>query len=161
MRKDNKQARDRQIFDLWLACHTQQEIADEVGLSQSEVDRCFTQFGNIAILGKTDQSSAAHATEFDVPLYNVGRHRSTPPYTYRKRRVKGSDGRRNLARPSEQVGKPAAAPSSSGDSGWPGNGQTRSPAGVSQRCSNAAGSPPLVARAAPCAVSKKRQRTAA
>jgi hypothetical protein len=30
-----------------------------------------TQFGNLADLGKTDQSAAEHANEFDPPIYNI------------------------------------------------------------------------------------------
>jgi len=55
-------------FDLWLACYTQEEIAEAVGCSQSEVDRHFTQNGTFANLGKSDQSLATHATDFDLWL---------------------------------------------------------------------------------------------
>ncbi|MCH7725796.1 MAG: hypothetical protein IH991_04845 [Planctomycetes bacterium] len=67
--KDAKEARKRKIFDLWMACHTQQEIAEAVGCDQRSLS--FTDFGNIANLSKTDQASAEHATDFDIPIYNI------------------------------------------------------------------------------------------
>ena len=68
--KDNKAARNRRIFDLWLACWTQQEIADEVGVDQAEIAR-FMKNGKFADLHKTDQSGAEHATDFKPPYYNI------------------------------------------------------------------------------------------
>jgi DNA-binding XRE family transcriptional regulator len=71
--KDAKEARKQRIFDLWLAGWTQQEIADAVGVdvkSRAFTDT-FLQFGNVASLQKTQQSAAEHATDFDVPIYNV------------------------------------------------------------------------------------------
>ena len=35
--KDSKEARDKKIFDLWLACYTQEEIAEQCDCSQPEV----------------------------------------------------------------------------------------------------------------------------
>jgi hypothetical protein len=35
--KDTKAARDRRIFDLWMACHTQQEIGEAVGCHKDTV----------------------------------------------------------------------------------------------------------------------------
>ena len=69
--KDAKEARKQRIFDLWLAGWTQQEIADAVGVPQKEVDRSLSQFGSVSDLTKTQQSAAEHATDFEVPIYNV------------------------------------------------------------------------------------------
>ena len=69
--KDSKEARNKRIFDLWLACWTQQEIADEVGISRKEVERSLGQNGELAELSKPDQSAATHATDFKTPLYNI------------------------------------------------------------------------------------------
>lgn len=68
--KDAKEARDRRIFDLWLACYTQEEIAREVDLTQGEVAKSIPN-GNLADLNKNQQSAADHATDFEPPLYNV------------------------------------------------------------------------------------------
>ncbi len=36
--KDAKEERNRKIFDMWMACYTQQEIADTLGCLRPEVD---------------------------------------------------------------------------------------------------------------------------
>ncbi|MGH8658501.1 MAG: hypothetical protein ACREV4_08520 [Gammaproteobacteria bacterium] len=38
-----KAARDKKIFELWLACRTQQEIAEAVGMTQKGVDKVLEQ----------------------------------------------------------------------------------------------------------------------
>ena len=58
MDKDAKEARNRRIFDLWLACWTQQEIADEVGLSQPQIKELCDSFIDIGKLAKTDKATA-------------------------------------------------------------------------------------------------------
>ena len=68
--KDAKEERDRRIFDLWLACWTQQEIADEIGVTQGEIAKSIPN-GDIAILNKSERAAAEHATDFDPPIYNV------------------------------------------------------------------------------------------
>ena len=35
--KDMKAERDRQIAELWLACYTEEEIAEKVGVSQPSI----------------------------------------------------------------------------------------------------------------------------
>lgn len=72
--KDSKEARNRRIFELWLAGWTQQEIGEEVGCPRKTVDDVVVTFGengNIANLAKTDQSAATHATDFAPPIYNI------------------------------------------------------------------------------------------
>lgn len=72
--KDAKEARDKRIFDMWLACYTIEDIAEETSASKSDVDRVvksFSQNGDIAELGKSDQASATHASAFDPPIYNI------------------------------------------------------------------------------------------
>jgi ParB-like chromosome segregation protein Spo0J len=68
--KDAKEARDKRIFAAWLACHTQQEIADTEGMSQPQVNEIT---GNIGIgnLAVSDKAAAEHATNFEPPIYNV------------------------------------------------------------------------------------------
>lgn len=68
LRKERKQ----KIFDMWLACYTQQEIADSVGLTrdqvQSQIDT-FVDFGNVTDLHK---SLPFHLDkDFIKPLFNV------------------------------------------------------------------------------------------
>ena len=42
-----------------------------MGVPRQSLDETFAENGNIANLGKTQQSAADHATDFDVPIYNV------------------------------------------------------------------------------------------
>jgi len=65
--KDAKEARNKRIFDLWLACWTQQEIADAVGITKQAVDLVCQEMANLPKLDKLDQSSADHATDFQTP----------------------------------------------------------------------------------------------
>lgn len=70
--KDAKEARDRRIFDLWLACHTQEEIAATVGISQGEVAKNIPN-GNLAEwhISDAQRAAAGHATDFEPPIYNI------------------------------------------------------------------------------------------
>ena len=61
--QDAKDARDKRIFALWLACWTQEEIAEEVGCVQGEVAG-FIKNGKFADSDKTP--SALHQTDFDA-----------------------------------------------------------------------------------------------
>jgi hypothetical protein len=64
-----KKARNHRIFDLWMACHTQQVIAEAVGITQQTLstDKAFTAIGNLANLSKADRAASEHAVDFDVP----------------------------------------------------------------------------------------------
>jgi ParB-like chromosome segregation protein Spo0J len=73
--KDAKEARDKRIFELWLACWTQEEIAADVGLSGQMINVIVTDKdlpinGGFAESGKI-QAQSEHATDFQIPLYNV------------------------------------------------------------------------------------------
>ena len=77
--KDAKDARDKRIFAMWLACRTQQEIADAEGLSQQAVAKItddFTTFGNLA---ESSKAEANHATDFTPPIYNVWKQQEKTP----------------------------------------------------------------------------------
>jgi len=63
--KDSKDARNKRIFDLWLACHTQDEIAEAVGCSRDEVRGQTDGFGEIGNLAENPKAAAAHLTDFD------------------------------------------------------------------------------------------------
>ena len=92
MDKDAKAELRQRAFNMWLACHTQQEIADEIGYSKPAVnaflDSLFTN-GDVTVSEQTDDSdddtnslgryklersqiaAAEHATDFEPPIYNV------------------------------------------------------------------------------------------
>lgn len=74
--KDMREARDKRIRELWMACWTQEEIAEAVGVSVGTVNAVCSEMADLPELNKP---SASHLTDFDVPLYNVWK------FTERKR----------------------------------------------------------------------------
>jgi len=69
--KDSKEARDKRIFDLWLACYTQEEIAGREGVDDSTISLMAKEFLNFGNIAENQKASASHATDFEIPLYNV------------------------------------------------------------------------------------------
>jgi len=74
--KDSKDARNKRIFELWLACYTDAEIAAQTDLSEEGVRKITQQMADLPEVGKT---AAAHLTDFQVPLYNVWRQQEKTP----------------------------------------------------------------------------------
>ena len=66
--KDSKEARDKRIFDLWLACWTLDEIAEDTGVHKDTVSEVCRK---TAELPKSDKPAAEHAIDFDIPIYNI------------------------------------------------------------------------------------------
>lgn len=66
--KDSKDARNKRIFESWLSCHTDAEIASDVDLSEEGVRKITQQSAELPEVGK---SSAAHLIDFEPPIYNV------------------------------------------------------------------------------------------
>ena len=68
LRKERKDS----ILDLWLPFHTQQEIADDVGLSRQAIDK---ELATIATFGSASKSGNSLDFELDqdfkTPIYNV------------------------------------------------------------------------------------------
>jgi hypothetical protein len=65
------------IFSLWLACHTQEEIAEEVGVPQRTVADVLAES---AELPDSLKPIADHLIDFEVSLYNVWKQsRSSAP----------------------------------------------------------------------------------
>jgi len=50
-----------------MACHTQQEIAEAVGVSLGEVNSVCSETATLPNLNKSDQAAAEHATNLDHP----------------------------------------------------------------------------------------------
>lgn len=69
--KEEKDRRNRKVFEMWLACRTQQEIAEAVGLVQSQVKSVCDGFISSVLENQTDKTAAEHASDFEPPLYNV------------------------------------------------------------------------------------------
>ena len=57
--KDSKEARNRRIFELWLAGWTEREIGDEVGLTHTAVQQLWQEMADLPKLAKPDQSAKA------------------------------------------------------------------------------------------------------
>jgi hypothetical protein len=75
-RADAKEAREKRIFDLWLACWTQQEIANAVGVPKKTVDDQIASLGDSVLQNQSAQSLANHATDFEPPRGRAHRRRS-------------------------------------------------------------------------------------
>jgi hypothetical protein len=66
----------RRIFDLWLACHSQEEIAEAVGVTHQAVALVLQESATLPEIAKP---AAAHLTDFEVPLYNVWKRKRGGP----------------------------------------------------------------------------------
>lgn len=70
--KEQKDRRNKIIFDMWLSCYSQQEIADAVGLTQPQTKAVCDGFIDSVLKNQTYKSLANHADEsFQVPIYNI------------------------------------------------------------------------------------------
>lgn len=69
--KDAKEARNNRIFDKWLACWTNQEIADSEDLTKQAIDLICQEFESLQKFDKSSQAAAEHATDFTTPIYNI------------------------------------------------------------------------------------------
>ncbi|KKM80927.1 hypothetical protein LCGC14_1334960 [marine sediment metagenome] len=64
--KDTREQQKKRVSDLWLACYTQQEIAEAVGVPQQTVQGFIPKKDNCPISVKFTFSD-----DFDLPVYNV------------------------------------------------------------------------------------------
>jgi DNA modification methylase len=69
--KQIREARKKKIFEMWLACHTQAEIAAAVELSQKEISKKEEELYLLETLPKGIKLTATYQDEFEPPLYNV------------------------------------------------------------------------------------------
>jgi DNA-binding CsgD family transcriptional regulator len=53
-REQQEKQKEEQIYDLWLSCHTQEEIAESVNVSQPTVNEKIANFIKIANIGDSD-----------------------------------------------------------------------------------------------------------
>ncbi len=68
--KDAKDARNRKIFEMWMACHAA-EIAAAVDAPRRTVADAMQDFAEIANLAESGKAAANHATEFEPRLYCI------------------------------------------------------------------------------------------
>jgi DNA modification methylase len=67
--KDSKEARNKRIFNLWLAYYTQEEIAEKEGCSVQPVKDAISD--KTANLPENLKAQANHAVDFEIPIYNI------------------------------------------------------------------------------------------
>lgn len=77
--KDNKEKRDRKIFDTWLACRTQEEIAEAAGCTRDVAQDVSSKFVETVLQNQTHKAAAGHATDFDAPIYNIWKQQEKTP----------------------------------------------------------------------------------
>jgi hypothetical protein len=78
--KDTKSARDRRIFGKWLACWTQEEIAQSEDMSQKAVSDILVEFPELEKLLKSAQTLATYAEpDWTPPIYNVWKQQTKTP----------------------------------------------------------------------------------
>jgi DNA-binding XRE family transcriptional regulator len=60
-----------------MACHTQEEIAEKVGLTQQQVQTISDGFTDSVLENQNCKTAANHATDFTIPIYNVWKQQMT------------------------------------------------------------------------------------
>ncbi len=71
MAKEDRERRNVRIRDLWMRCYSSKEIGDSEGLAEQTVREITQEFSDLKKLAKSDLAAAEHATDFDVPIYNI------------------------------------------------------------------------------------------
>jgi hypothetical protein len=78
---------DKRIFDLWLACHMQEEIAEQLDIPRTTIEGWLSEFDDFGHLSESVKATATHATDFDPPLYNVWKRVAASAASYRTKFV--------------------------------------------------------------------------
>lgn len=63
--------REEKMLAMWLACHTQQDIGDAVGVDHATVARFLQDLCKTESLPKCTKSAISHETDFDLQIYSV------------------------------------------------------------------------------------------
>lgn len=69
--KEEKERKKETAFNLWLACHTQEEIAAAVGMTRQVIAVWEDEFAK-----KCQEHNLANFSDFDPPIYNVWKQQS-------------------------------------------------------------------------------------
>jgi hypothetical protein len=56
---------------MWMACYTQEEIAEREDIGQKTVDDVLKDISGFGNLAKSAKPFGSHATDFDPPIYNI------------------------------------------------------------------------------------------
>ncbi|MHB8282267.1 MAG: DNA methyltransferase, partial [bacterium] len=70
--KKEKEQRDKKVFNMWLACYTQEEIAEAVNMDKSSISR-FVEKDLLHLVSENQmqQINSSFMQDFEIPLYNV------------------------------------------------------------------------------------------
>jgi hypothetical protein len=71
--KDNRDRRDRKIFDMWLACHTQKKIAEACGCPRQTVADQLQVLPDRFSKTESAKAAASYATDFDRTTHSKRR----------------------------------------------------------------------------------------
>lgn len=67
-----REARDKKIRQMWLACYTEKEIGDAVGFTQQAANLTLQEFPDLEKLVKSERLAAEfNDADWEPPLYNV------------------------------------------------------------------------------------------
>lgn len=67
-----REKRKQKIFDMWMACYTQEEIAKACGISRTEAESEIHDMTDLEKLPKVSKVASSHSdAEFETPIYNV------------------------------------------------------------------------------------------
>jgi hypothetical protein len=69
--KEFKDSCKEDAAKMWLACHTQDEIAEAVGWPRRTVSDWIEGFGDLRQMSESAKAAANHAVDFDPPIYNI------------------------------------------------------------------------------------------
>ena len=70
--KQMREERKERIFNMWMACATQEEIAEAVGVHKDTVSAEMEVCRNLETLPNSDKVTAMHQdADFAPPIYNV------------------------------------------------------------------------------------------
>ena len=69
--KEEKDRRNQTIFEMWLACYTQEEIANAVNTTHQNVSALTDNFATSVLKNQNCKAAASHATGFKAPIYNI------------------------------------------------------------------------------------------
>ena len=67
--------RNKRIFDAWMACYAQEEIAAALDCERHDVDNCLRKSAELPDYAK---AASEHATDFTPPLHNEWKQHLKP-----------------------------------------------------------------------------------
>lgn len=64
-----REQRKETIFNMWLACHTQEEIAEAVGVSIGEINNQIKECSDLERFPKMNKLSATFEDNYTPPIF--------------------------------------------------------------------------------------------